>query len=129
MSFQQIDLPVIYVVTPTYRRSEQIPELTRMAQTLLNVAAIHWIVVEDNATLSPVIARLLQRYGIPHTHLNGINIFTSIFDLLIHFNLFIIELDIQWKFMVECMLVLTVAFTDIVQKWNLIIRSVQNINP
>jgi len=65
------DLPVIYVVTPTYRRSEQIPELTRMAQTLLNVAAIHWIVVEDNATLSPVIARLLQRYGIPHTHLNA----------------------------------------------------------
>lgn len=65
------DLPVIYVVTPTYRRSEQIPELTRMAQTLLNVPAVHWIVVEDSSTLSPVIARLLQRYGIPHTHLKA----------------------------------------------------------
>jgi len=65
------DLPVIYVVTPTYRRSEQIPELTRMAQTLLNVAAIHWIVVEDSTSLSPAVAHLLQRYGIPYTHLNA----------------------------------------------------------
>ena len=69
-----IDLPVIYVVTPTYRRSEQIPELTRMAQTLLNVAAIHWIVVEDSTSLSPAVAHLLQRYGIPYTHLNGITV-------------------------------------------------------
>lgn len=66
-----LDLPVIYLVTPTYRRPEQIPDLTRLAQTLLNVPAVHWIVVEDNSALSPAIASLLKRYGIPHTHLKG----------------------------------------------------------
>lgn len=65
------DLPVIYLVTPTYRRPEQIPDLTRLAQTLLNVPAVHWIVVEDNSALSPAIASLLKRYGIPHTHLKA----------------------------------------------------------
>lgn len=65
-------MPVIYLVTPTYRRPEQIPDLTRLAQTLLNVPAVHWIVVEDSSTLSPAIASLLKRYGIPHTHLKGI---------------------------------------------------------
>jgi Glycosyltransferase family 43 len=64
-------LPVIYVVTPTYRRPEQVPELTRMAQTLLNVPAIHWIVVEDNNSTTPAIRALLDRYGMPYTHLNG----------------------------------------------------------
>jgi hypothetical protein len=41
--------------------------------------AIHWIVVEDsNATsTSPVIAALLNRYGIPHTHLKGKNVITN----------------------------------------------------
>ena len=69
--YYNTDMPIIYVVTPTYRRPEQIPELTRLAQTLLNVPAIHWIVVEDSNTTSPVIAQLLERYGIPHTHLKG----------------------------------------------------------
>lgn len=64
-------MPVIYLVTPTYRRPEQIPDLTRMAQTLLNVPAIHWMVVEDSTSLSPAVAALLSRYGIPHTHLKG----------------------------------------------------------
>lgn len=66
------ELPIIYLVTPTYRRPEQIPDLTRLAQTLLNVPAIHWIVVEDSTTLSPAVGALLNRYGIPHTHLKGI---------------------------------------------------------
>ena len=66
-----LDLPIIYLVTPTYRRPEQIPDLTRMAQTLLNVPAVHWIVVEDSNSLSTTIASLLKRYGIPHTHLKG----------------------------------------------------------
>lgn len=69
--FPLADLPVVYLVTPTYRRPEQIPDLTRLAQTLLNVPAIHWIVVEDSNSLSPTVSALLQRYGIPHTHLKG----------------------------------------------------------
>jgi hypothetical protein len=70
-TFLAEDLPVIYVVTPTYRRPEQVPELTRMAQTLLNVPAIQWVVVEDNNSTTPAIRALLDRYGMPYTHLNG----------------------------------------------------------
>ncbi len=62
---------MIYVVTPTYRRPEQIPELTRLAQTLMNVPAIHWIVVEDSNSTSPAVSALINRYGLPSTHLNG----------------------------------------------------------
>lgn len=71
------DLPVIYLITPTYQRPAQIPELTRMAQTLLNVPAIHWIVVEDANATSPAVAALLSRYGIPHTHLKGLFFMSS----------------------------------------------------
>nr|CAH0110639.1 unnamed protein product [Daphnia galeata] len=59
------------VLTPTYRRPEQIPDMTRLAQTLLNVPAVHWIVVEESTSLSIVIASLLKRYGIPHTYLKA----------------------------------------------------------
>ena len=64
-------MPIIYVITPTYWRLEQLAELTRLAQTLLNVPSIHWIVVEDNDGLSTQVADLLHRYAIPHTHLHG----------------------------------------------------------
>ena len=38
---------IIYVVTPTYKRSAQIADLTRLSQTLQLVPNIHWIVTED----------------------------------------------------------------------------------
>ncbi len=41
------DLRRIYVVTPTYARATQTADLTRLAQTLRLVPAVHWIVVED----------------------------------------------------------------------------------
>ncbi len=41
------ELPIIYVVTPTYARPVQKAELTRLSQTLLHVPALRWIVVED----------------------------------------------------------------------------------
>lgn len=62
---------MIYVITPTYRRPEQIPDLTRLAQTLLHVPALHWIVVEDQNSTSPIIGDLLHRFGMPNTHLHG----------------------------------------------------------
>lgn len=65
------DLPVIYAITPTYRRPEQLAELTRLAQTLLHVPSLHWIVVEDSSSRSPYIDRFLARIAIPYTHLNG----------------------------------------------------------
>lgn len=66
-------LPTIYVITPTYRRLEQIADLTRLAQTLTLVPSVHWIVVEDDDGLSPHVSELLERYPIPHTHLYGNN--------------------------------------------------------
>ena len=39
--------PLLYVMTPTYRRATQLADLTRLAQTLMLVPTLHWIVVED----------------------------------------------------------------------------------
>ena len=64
-------LPTIYVITPTYRRLEQIADLTRLAQTLMLVPSVHWLVVEDNDGVSPQVSELLERYPMPYTHLYG----------------------------------------------------------
>lgn len=54
-------LPVIYFVTPTYARSVQIAELTRLGQTLATVPSLHWVLVEDANQCSPVVGNLLRR--------------------------------------------------------------------
>lgn len=61
----------IYVITPTYRRPEQIADLTRLAQTLMLVRDIHWLVVEDSHAKSPQLTALLQSFGIRYEHLIG----------------------------------------------------------
>ena len=42
----------------------------RVLQTLMLVPRLHWILVEDGESESPVLASLLQRTGIPSTHLS-----------------------------------------------------------
>ncbi|KAH8408141.1 hypothetical protein KR222_000708 [Zaprionus bogoriensis] len=64
-----IQQPVIYFVTPTYPRREQIPELTRLAHTLLHVPRIHWLVANDYERCDSYLDVLLNRFGIPFTHL------------------------------------------------------------
>lgn len=59
------------MVTPTYRRPEQQAELTRMAQTLLLVRNVRWIVIEDAKTPSKPVARLLEQSGLQYEHLIG----------------------------------------------------------
>ncbi|KAE9528811.1 hypothetical protein AGLY_012386 [Aphis glycines] len=61
----------VYVITPTYRRPEQVADLTRLAQTLMLVRDIHWLVVEDSNTKSPQLAVLLQSFGVRYNHLIG----------------------------------------------------------
>ena len=61
--------PVVYVITPTYHRSTQQPDLTRLAQTLMHISGLHWIVVEDSLQPTKFVTELIKRSGINHTRL------------------------------------------------------------
>lgn len=63
--------PTIYIITPTYRRPEQVAELTRMSQTLMHLQNIYWLLVEDAREKSDVVSRLLKKSGIRFVHLTG----------------------------------------------------------
>ncbi|XP_074528258.1 galactosylgalactosylxylosylprotein 3-beta-glucuronosyltransferase 1 [Halichoeres trimaculatus] len=63
-------LPTIHVITPTYSRPVQKAELTRLANTLLHVPNLHWILVEDSQRTTTLVSRLLQDTGLNYTHLN-----------------------------------------------------------
>ncbi|KAF7989703.1 hypothetical protein HCN44_008377 [Aphidius gifuensis] len=62
-------LEPLYIITPTYRRSEQIPELTRMSHTLMLVDNIHWLVIEDSKIPTKQVTQLLERTGLKFEHL------------------------------------------------------------
>ncbi|XP_063220074.1 galactosylgalactosylxylosylprotein 3-beta-glucuronosyltransferase S isoform X2 [Bacillus rossius redtenbacheri] len=66
---KRVDSPIIYFVTPTYPRREQAAELTRLGQTLMHVANLHWIVADDSRICNSMLTHLLLRFGIPFTHL------------------------------------------------------------
>lgn len=55
--------PIIYFITPTYPRREQVAELTRLAQTLMHVSNLFWIVADDNPVCNPMFMQLLPRFG------------------------------------------------------------------
>ncbi len=59
------DLPVIYAITPTYYRPVQTAELVRLYQTLMNVPALHWIIVEDSEEKTSRMVNLLK-VGLVH---------------------------------------------------------------
>ena len=47
-----VDEKIIFIVTPTYPRPEQVAELTRLLQTLIHVKeVIHWIIAIDRYIL------------------------------------------------------------------------------
>uniref|UniRef100_A0A182QH33 Galactosylgalactosylxylosylprotein 3-beta-glucuronosyltransferase n=1 Tax=Anopheles farauti TaxID=69004 RepID=A0A182QH33_9DIPT len=62
-------LPPLYIITPTYRRPEQIPELTRLGYTLKHVQNVLWIVVEDSENRTATVTRLLEEIGVPFVQL------------------------------------------------------------
>lgn len=41
-------LTTIYVITPTYYRITQKPELVRLCSVLTHIPNVHWIVIEDS---------------------------------------------------------------------------------
>jgi hypothetical protein len=61
----------VYIITPTYRRPDQIADLTRFAQTLMHVPNIYWLLIEDATEKSVVVARLLKKFGVRAIHLLG----------------------------------------------------------
>lgn len=63
-------LPTIHIITPTYSRPVQKAELTRLANTFLHVANLHWILVEDSQRRTPLVTQLLRETGLNYTHLN-----------------------------------------------------------
>lgn len=67
---QLVNLPVIHVITPTYRRFTQKADLTRLSQTFMHVPNLHWIVVEDSGDKTPLVATLLKATHIKYTHLS-----------------------------------------------------------
>lgn len=66
-----LDLPMLYIITPTYDRPTQIPDLVRLSNTLRNVRNLHWIVVEDGLNLSNHVKSLLQDSKILYTYLSA----------------------------------------------------------
>ena len=63
------DIPWVFAITPTYARFTQKADLTRLAQTLMHVKNLHWIVVEDSSFKTGLVGRLLHESGLTFTHL------------------------------------------------------------
>ncbi|EEB10296.1 glucuronyltransferase-S, putative [Pediculus humanus corporis] len=61
--------PTLYLITPTYRRPEQLAELTRMAQTLMHVRNLVWLVIEDANSTTELVTKLLDKTGIEYHHM------------------------------------------------------------
>lgn len=65
-----LDIPTIYIITPTYKRPVQKAELTRLGQILQLVPNIHWILVEDETEKTTLTKNVLEKLNFPYTHLN-----------------------------------------------------------
>ncbi|XP_055597295.1 galactosylgalactosylxylosylprotein 3-beta-glucuronosyltransferase S [Uranotaenia lowii] len=63
--------PIIYFVTPTYPRREQVAEITRLGQTLMHIPYLHWIVADDTDVCNRFLNDLLKNFGIPYTHISS----------------------------------------------------------
>ena len=64
------DIPLIFVITATYKRYTQKVELVRFSQVLRQVPNILWIVVEDGENKTTTIAEFLANSGVPHVYLS-----------------------------------------------------------
>ena len=63
-------IPVIYFITPTYARREQVADLTRLFQTLLHINNLVWIIAEDSERCSNAVSNTVSSHKkIPYVHL------------------------------------------------------------
>lgn len=58
--YNKTDIKMIYFITPTYPRPEQVPELTRLGYTLMHVPRLHWIIADDEPTCSDEVLNILR---------------------------------------------------------------------
>ncbi|XP_066158235.1 galactosylgalactosylxylosylprotein 3-beta-glucuronosyltransferase P isoform X2 [Euwallacea fornicatus] len=63
------DLPPLYIITPTYRRAEQLAELTRMSHTLMLVPNLVWLVIDDAYSPNSLVDNILRRSGIRYHYM------------------------------------------------------------
>ncbi|CRK97451.1 CLUMA_CG010840, isoform A [Clunio marinus] len=61
--------PPLYIITPTYRRPEQLAELTRLGYTLKHISNLFWLVIEDAEKPTTLVTKLLQKINVPFSHL------------------------------------------------------------
>uniref|UniRef100_A0A8D8P5Z3 Galactosylgalactosylxylosylprotein 3-beta-glucuronosyltransferase n=1 Tax=Culex pipiens TaxID=7175 RepID=A0A8D8P5Z3_CULPI len=64
-------LPPLYIITPTYRRPEQLAEITRLGYTLKHVPNLFWLIVEDAESRTESVTRLLHQIDVPFVHLTA----------------------------------------------------------
>ena len=64
-------LPPLYIITPTYKRPEQLAEITRLGYTLKHVRKVFWLVIEDAETKTELVTKLLEEINVPFVHLTG----------------------------------------------------------
>ncbi|XP_055614700.1 galactosylgalactosylxylosylprotein 3-beta-glucuronosyltransferase P-like [Uranotaenia lowii] len=64
-------LPPLYIITPTYRRPEQLAEITRLGYTLKHVQNLFWLIVEDADKRTESVTRLLRQINVPFVHLTA----------------------------------------------------------
>merc|ERR1719272_1107120 len=66
MGYQK-GLPMLYLITPTYKRHTQKADLVVMGNTLRQVRNIHWIIVEDADAETALVTNFLKDCGVPYT--------------------------------------------------------------
>lgn len=71
MPDKSLDIPPLYIITPTYRRPEQLAEITRLSHTLMLVSNLHWLVIEDALEQTQQVTEYLKKTGLSFDHLIG----------------------------------------------------------
>jgi hypothetical protein len=60
--------PIVYFITPTYKRNTQLVDLVQLSQTLQHDNAVYWIIIEDAEFGSKRVRDLLERSGLMFAH-------------------------------------------------------------